>query len=263
MQNRKTIWGKHEGKTNQILQLACGYSQLNLQYFSGGWAIKTEKLSEKSATINLSSLEQATSLVDANIYQTGRSTNLILQPTLPAKPIVFRTNTKIIIRQHQSMRLYIKVPLSIQLYYKQTDADHLLTEVDSERLSDTWFGEPDSGTPAFAGGSLFALQANDLPTAEYEILIPLNIQNNSTQLLDLQRLLVHVEIMNVYQVGARLIADTATIEFKGQGQVGNLQIGTDKTIHGTNPVLVGKARQASNRTILGHSFHFIKQMTQL
>ena len=263
MPRQKNIWGKHEGKPNQHIQFESGYCSLQLCYFSGGWSVSQQKREEASPDTNYQIVTNESDLPDAHLFQTGRSANLFIQPALPPKSIVFKGNKKIIIRPHQTLRIYVATPIYIQLYYKQVDADHFLAEYETERITDTWFGEPDSGSPAFSVGSRYATSPEELNVAKHEVIVPVNIQNNTTQLLDLQRLLIRVELMNVYQVGEQLMADLETIEFKGQGQVGNLHFATDKAVHGSAPVLISKARQASNRNILGHSFHFIKQMTQL
>ena len=263
MSKQKNIWGKHEGKPNQQIQFESGYCSLHLKYFTGGWSVSQQKTAEPAAETNYQIVADESDLPDAHLFQTGRSANIFIQPALPPKSIVFKGNKKIVIRPHQTLRIYIATPIYIQLYYKQVDADHFLAEYETERITDTWFGEPDSGSPAFSVGSRFATNPEGLEIAKYEIIVPVNIQNNTTQLLDLQRLLIRVELMNIYQVGDHLVSDLETIEFKGQGQVGNLHFSTDKAVHGNSPVLLSKARQASNRNILGHSFHFIKQMTQL
>jgi len=263
MQNKETIWGKHEGKGDRMIHIEGGHCSLKLKYLNGGWTIQHETLTKTADDFRFEYLTSNDKLGNAHIYQTGRSANLVVQPAMPPKPVVFRSNTKIIIRPQQTLRIYLIVPLYIQLYYKSAEADNLLAEFDTERLSDTWFGEPDSGTPAFAVGSRFGMNANDLQAAAHEILVPVNIHNSSTQLLELQRLLVRVDMMNIYQKGEQLIADLGIVEFKGQGQVAHIDFTTEKSTHGDSPRLIGKSRQASNRNLLGHSFHFIKQMTQL
>lgn len=263
MQKQKLIWGKYEGNDEQLLQLSGGYCQLELKHFPGGWAIASNQAAEPQDQMQLSRTNTSRFPENPQLFQTGRSSNLFIQPALPPKPVVFRAAKTISIRQHQTMRIYLAAPLHIQLFYKSTDAENLLAEFATERLSDTWFGEPDAGIAAFAAGSRFGLQPEQLALNQHEVLIPVNIQNNSTQLLDLQRLLVRVELMNLYQVGDTMVSDMTFIEFKGPGQTGQLNFGTDKGLHGSAPLLLAKARQASNRNLLGHSFHFIKQFTQL
>jgi len=263
MHKKQEIWGKHDGKAEQLMHFEGGYCSLAMKYLSGGWIIKQEKRTELAAELSFYQDTEDKRLSDAQIYQTGRSSGLYILPAMPPKPVVFRSNKKISIRQHQTLRIYLAVPLYIQLYYQQIENDNLLCEFETERLSDTWFGEPDSGTPAFTVGSRFALQSNDLEVNHHEVIVPVNIHNNSPQLLDLQRLLVRVDLMNLYLVNNSLTSDLGTIEFKGQGQTGQLTFTTDKAIHGATPRQIAKARVASNRNILGHSFHFIKQITQL
>ncbi len=261
MQRQIKIWGKHEGKLNQLFELQSGNCSIQLRHFAGGWEVANEKLKEPVAATGLQISEMKEKLGNSNIYFTGRSANMYIQPALPPKAIVFRNSSKILIRPHQSMRIFLAVPIYIQLYYSQVNPEHLLTEFETHRLTDTWFGEPDFGIPSFSVGSRYAMQADELEVSHNEVIVPVNIYNNSTQLLDVQRLLVRVELMNLYKVGDRFISDMGTVEFKGPGQFSHLNFSTEKNIHGANPQAISKARQAWNRNILGHSFHFIKQMT--
>lgn len=260
MQKQGKIWGKHEGKVNQLFTLQSGYCSLQIRHCLGGWEVQSEKLQEPISELLFESTEQPEKITDAAIYYTGRSNNLFIQPALPPKAIVLRNRTKIVIRAHQSLRIYLAVPLYVQLYYSQINADHLLTEFETQRLTDTWFGEPDMGIAAFSVGSRFALNMEELNASSHEVIVPVNIYNNSTQLLDMQRLLIRVELMNLYKVNNQFISEMGTVEFKGPGQHSHINFSTEKTIHGTNPQPIAKARQTWNRNILGHSFHFIRQM---
>lgn len=263
MHRKPEFWGKHEGKAEQIMHFEGGYCSLTMKYINGAWVIKQDKTSIIAQELSFTQKADNQSINDAQIYQTGKSSVLYVLPAMPPKPVVFRSNKKINIRQHQSLRIYLAVPLYVQLYYKQVENDNLLSEFETERLSDTWFGEPDSGTPAFTVGSRFALKPEELAVSQHEVIVPVNIHNNSQQLLDLQRLLIRVDMMNLYLVDNTLISDLGTVEFKGQGQTGQLTFTTDKAVHGSAPKQVAKARVTSNRNILGHSFHVIKQITQL
>ncbi len=263
MQRVKPVWGKYEGKNEQEFVFQGGFTSITLKRFYGGWMIRENKQESCFENFSFELVEQNTEDRDMGLFQTGRSEILFVQPALPVKPVVFRNNKSLSVSPRQTFRIFLAIPVNIQFYYSQVDPEHLFSEYSTERLSDTWFGEPDNGEPAFSVGSRFARQIDQLASGYFEASCPVQISNNSNQLLDLQRLIIHVENLNLYQKGVHLVTDSVSIEFKGKDQVSNLHFSTERSIHGEAPLLVGKARQVTSKNILGKSFHFIKNFTQL
>ncbi|WP_423126596.1 DUF432 domain-containing protein [Gaoshiqia sp. Z1-71] len=262
MQKTKSIWGKYEGKPGRFFKFKGGFTEIQVKRFAGGWMFKENRTETAHDTFSADISEEGEALLEAQIYQTGRSEILFAQPALPKKPVVFRNNKPMIVSPMQSIRLFLSVPVNIQFYFSQPKNENLMCEFSTFRLSDTWFGEPDGGEPAFSIGSRFALQGDQLQKEYYDAVCPVHIQNNSNQALDLQRLIIHVENLNTYQKSNQLVTDLVTIEFKGQDMISSLQFSTEKGLHGESPLLISKARMATSKNILGQSFHFIKNFTQ-
>lgn len=263
MHKTKSIWGRYDGKADKLFLFQGGFCRISLKHFSGGWIIKEQRTSEAFGEFSFDVLENAEELNEPHLFQTGRSDILYAQPALPVKPIVFRNNTTLTVSPKQSLQIFLAVPVNIQFYFGQVETEHLITEFSTQRLSDTWFGEPDNGEPAFSVGSRFSTQQNQLDATYFEAVIPIRIHNISNQLMDLQRLIIHVEHLNLYQKGGQLLTDVVSIEFKGQDSISSLQFSTEKSLHGESPQLLSKARQATSKNILGKSFHYIKNFTQL
>ena len=263
MQSVKQVWGRYEGKNKQEFVFQGGFTRIILKRSYGGWMIRENKQESCFDFFSFEPAEQNTEDRDMSLFQTGHSEILFVQPALPVKPVVFRNNKSLAISPRQTFRIFLAIPVNVQFYYSQVDPEHLFSEYSTERLSDTWFGEPDNGEPAFSVGSRFAGQIDQLASRYFEATCPVLISNNSNQLLDLQRLIIHVENLNLYQNKEQLVTDSVSIEFKGKDLISNLHFSTEKSIQGEAPLLVGKARQLTNKNILGKSFHFIKNITQL
>ena len=261
-EKKKTIWGKYELKPESTFQFAAGEQTVSLKRLPNGWMFYNEKKEELIDELRFSFDQPFQSNGNESIFQTGRSDIFYFAPALPSKPVVLRNNKSIKISPHHSIKFYLAVPLNIQFYYSQLDEEHFMTEFALKSLSDTWFGETDSGEPAFAIGNRSSLFSEKLEVQPYEILCPVKINNQSHHQLELERLLIRVENLAIYIKNGQLISNQLHIDFKGTDQVSNLHFSTDKTIHGENPQQVAKARGLTTKTILGKSFHFIKNFTQ-
>lgn len=262
MSSKNQVWGKYELKTEDAWQFTGGEAVVSVKRLPYGWMIEQATVTEKSDAITFKRLSSSPPTGNENIYQTGRSEILHVLPSLPVKPVVLRNNKTIKITPKQSIKLFLAVPINVQLFYSLTDQEHVITEMAMEKLSDTWFGEADSGEPAFSIGQGSSLTPEELNIKNYEALCPVKITNSSNHLLELERLIIRVENMAIYIKNNQLITSRALIDFKGTDQTSNLDFSTDKKIHGDHPVLVSKARNAGVKSILGKSFHFIKHFTQ-
>jgi len=262
MENKKSIWGKYELKNGENFQFEGGRTLVFVRRLTNGWMISGKTQNEISNQLAFEACEPFQPTGDEAIFQTGRSEVLHVQPALPLKPVVLRNNKTINVSPKQSIKLYLAIPLNVQFYYSQADEEHLMHEVSLDILSDTWFGESDNGEPAFSIGQRVSLSPEDLELKKHEAFCPVKINNNSNHLLELQRLIIRVENLSLYQTHNQFITSRLSIDFKGPDQISNLDFSTDKSIHGDHPVLLAKARNPVTKTILGKSFYFIKHLTQ-
>ncbi|HKJ40633.1 MAG TPA: DUF432 domain-containing protein [Sunxiuqinia sp.] len=256
------VWGKYELKKDDAWRFSGGLVAVSIKRITNGWMVSQELLSPKSGSLAFERLSAFKPNGSETIYQTGRSEILHLLPSLPVKPVVLRNNKTIRIMSKQSVKLYLAIPINVQLLYGQPDQEHVITEMALESLSNTWFGETDGGEAAFSVGQRVAMNPDDLKLTNFEAICPVKITNTSNHLLELERLIIRVENMALYLKNDQLIASKVNIEFKGPEQISNLAFSTDNKIHGENPVLVAKSRNSGTKSILGKSFHFIKHFTQ-
>ena len=262
MSNKNQVWGKYELKNEEAWSFTGGFVKGIIKRLSNGWIINSEKNIDAPEQLVFENTKEFVTNGSETVFQTGRSDILHVSPSLPVKPVVLRNNKNIKISPKQSIKLYVAIPLNFQFCYSQADLDHLLAEIEMEKLSDTWFGETDNGEPAFSIGQHVALQPAELLLKNHEALCPVKITNNSNHLLEVERLIIRVENLALYSKNNQLITSRVFIDFKGQDQISNLHYSTDKRIHGEHPVLVANPRNAGTKSILGKSFHFIKHFTQ-
>ena len=130
------------------------------------------------------------------------------------------------------------------------------------RLSDTWFGEPDEGEPAFALGNFYWQDASLLNVLPWEAVCPVHILNNSNLLLEVQRLIIRVENLALIRSGNQLLTSMVEIEYKGRDQVSSASYHLDKTIHGKEYIQITEPRSTVAKSSLKINFHFIKNIYQ-
>ena len=191
-------------------------------------------------------------------YQTGNSSSLVLAPALQTKPLVFK-GSDISILPSQKLTFFVKIPMVIQVYNNAKQDENLIAEIVHTRLSDTWFGEPDNGEPAYLLGSDFYLNIREMEIKNYETICPIQVFNHSDKLLELQRLIIRVENMTLYKVNNNVVTSLVKIEYKGKDSISSAGYGVSKAYHGDKPHVICKPR-SENESQLKINFHFIRNI---
>ena len=260
--NPNSFWKKYEFAENQTRSFKAGYAEISVKHIESGWLVKSRKTDLASDDLLVEEIPEFADDSDVLRFYTGESHQLMVVPALPDKAVVFRNNKNIKISARESANLFFRIPLTIQFYFQEVKDENRLMEIPLQRLSDTWFGEIDSGEPAYSIGGNFNESLSEVRATTWEAISSVKILNNTAGVLEVQRLILRVEDFNIYLKNKQLLASHATIEFKGQEQIGSVNLGVSNEIHGEKPVLIAKSRSSDTKNLLRRSFFFIKNMYQ-
>ncbi len=236
---------------SKIINIGCVQLQANRK--NEGWFLTTTDNCPDDDIL----LSTESTLSD--YFQTGKSNSLIIAPALPAKPMVFK-GSGLNVLPGQKITFFLKIPLAFQIYFSKVQPENLLREITYKRLSDTWFGEPDSGEPAFALGSEYYLSMDEIRITDFEAVCPVIVHNTSTTNLNVQRLIIRDEFVTLYKNEDKIITSVVNIEFKGDDIAGEVDYNYSKQFHGEKEEILAKPRNTTGKKLLNLSFHFIKNI---
>jgi len=195
----------------------------------------------------------------SDYFRTGKSDTLIIAPGLPSKPLVFK-GTGLNVLPDQKITFFLKIPLSFQIYFSKIKPENILKEIAYKRLSDTWFGDPDSGEPAFALGSEYFLNMDEIEITDLEAICPVIVHNTSSAILNVQRLIIRDENVTLYKNENKIVTSVVNVEFKGNDIAGEVDYLYLKEYNGENQEVLSKPRNTSGKNLLKLNFHFIKNI---
>ena len=250
---QKSIYRKYQLQPGASELIECNSFLLGLKHEKEGWFVKVFEDTSDVESVN------ADEITSGEYFHSGKSNTLIITPALQFKPLVFK-GIKMVIAPNQRLTFFIKIPLVLQLYFSKIQEGNLLKEIPSRRLSDTWFGEPDSGVAAFSLGSEYQLNFSDVETLETETVCPVNIFNNWDQPLEVQRLIIKADNMTLFRKDNKIVSSVVKLEYKGQDSISAVSYGTSKQFHGDNPEILAKARSNDTKSLLKTNFHFIRNI---
>jgi hypothetical protein len=248
-----SILKKHKFQTGETRLIDIGCVQLSATRKNEGWhLITTDNCPHDDIDLSENSIL-------ADYFQTGNSNTLIIAPALPAKPLVFK-GTGLNVLPNQKLTFFLKIPLGFQIYFSKIQAENLLREITYKRLSDTWFGEPDSGEPAFSLGSEYFLDIDEIKINGLEAICPVVVHNSSSEILNVQRLIIRDEHVSLYKNAGKIVTSVVNIEFKGNDVAGEVDYHYSKQYNGEKQEIIAKPRNPSGKNLLKLNFHFIKNI---
>ncbi len=247
------VFGKHKFDKGEVKSFFIGNSALWAKRENEGWYIQGK---EKQEVQN-----EPIDFARAEYFQTGQSDSIVIAPALPEKPIVFKSS-QIKILPKQKFIFFLKFPISVQIFYSRNSEGNMLKEIPSKRLSDTWFGDSDSGEAAFALGDEYFLDFNTIETSPFEAICPVSVFNNSPNIFEIQRQIIRVENLSLYNKANRIVTSLIQVEYKGQQILSSANYHYSKIFNGGKQDILSKARNDNGKNLLKINFHFIKNIYQ-
>jgi len=158
----------------------------------------------------------------------------------------------------QKVTLFLKIPLTFQIYFSKVQPENLLREITYKRMSNTWFGEPDAGEPAFTLGSEYFLNFDEIPIGSFEAICPVTVKNTASENLSVQRLIIRDEFLSIYRNNNKMVTSHIVIEFKGKDIISSVDYQYSKQYNGEKSEILAKPRNSSGKNMLKLNFHFLK-----
>ncbi len=251
--NLESILKKHKLAVGETRLIDIGCVQLSATRKNEGWhLITTDNCPHDDIDLDTESTLH-------DYFQTGKSDSLVIAPALPVKPLVFK-GSGLNVLPSQKLTFFLKIPLSFQIYFAKIQPENLLKEITYKRLSDTWFGEPDSGEPAFSLGNEYFLDMNEIEITDFEAICPVTVHNVSHEILNVQRLIIRDENVTLYKNENKIVTSVVRVEFKGNDVASEVDYQYSKLYNGEKQEILAKPRNTSGKNLLKINFHFIKNI---
>lgn len=194
---------------------------------------------------------------EGEFFQSGKSNSLSIHPALPAKPLVFK-GSKLFVTPKQRVTFFIKIPLDIEIFHSKNLPENRLKTITPVRLSDTWFGEPDTGEPAFSIGNEYFLNSQEIETSILNAVCPVSIFNSSPAIMAVERLIIRTDNLTLYANSGQIITSVVEIDYKGKDIISSADYHYSKIHHGEKQEVLVKPRNTGG--LLKKNFHFIKSI---
>lgn len=189
----------------------------------------------------------------------GRERELVFAPALPNLPVLVEPESPFHLLPGASARVYLAIPVTVVAKAEVSGA--VLHEIPSSVLSQTWFGELESGELCYRLPTALSREAFKEPKPD-RITAPVQIRNDSTETLPVTRLCLRVSHLAVYCDGEGLWTSETEVRFQGGSKASRISVQTGPPKEASGAVLVGAAREAGPVGKVGRSFRSLRKWTK-
>lgn len=183
---------------------------------------------------------------------------LQITPGMPKLPVLVEPESPFHVLPGASARAYLQIPVSVIL--KFGSGGWLLDEFPSSPLSETWFGELESGELCYwLATGLSRKPFENLPGDRIQA--PVYIQNDSAETLQVTRLCLRVAHLSIYQQADQLWASETNVRFQGGSGSSNIDIQSGPPPEAGDAGLVGEPREKGPASRVGRTFRSLRKWT--
>lgn len=256
MRNDGTIWGGVELSEGETRHWQVRRRLLWLRREKNRWLYATDLNGRRTVEALVSGARKPDELPWNSIVGLRPETTRLM-PALPDQPVLLKSSDPVQILPGGRLRLLLAVPLWIQL-----SGGVSVFDLETDPLSRTWFGDTLTGEAAYALEIQDWMVRREMQTGGGHIQVPLQIANDSQELLSFQRLLVRVVHLSVYGAGELLFTNDVGVTFRSVNQYSQISFSSSSSLDPGGSVLLQDPRQRVSENLIRRSFLFFRNLTE-
>lgn len=252
------IWTKYALKNNQIYFWHVGNNQFYLSLIEKEIQIaKIEAGVSENDLFNPVNLSDIPNDIDWKSYIIDKSATVHLQPAMPDRPLVIKTEREIFVMPGKSLTLYARIPVWLSFYFHSVSSENLLVQDSSVELSSTWFGTPDNGVLSYSLYNPVTLSLKNATSNDYEIICPLKISNDAHTSLKLDKISLDVDYLKIFHGHIGLCTNEVRIKYKGENSLSDTSFGKQAPAFLNDSKILAQERDPDSKNLLRRSFDFL------
>ena len=198
--------------------------------------------------------------LDWTRFVTRADARLKIVPALPDRPVVVRPATPIVILPERCGRFFFRVPLWVRFVSAPDGRETTMAEIPTRHLASIWFGDLATGELCYAIEAHLQRNLEHLVIDRSFAACEVVVRNDSYERLRFERICVHVEHMQLFELGDRLWTNEVRVAFRGAEQINQLTFLPHPPAGAADSVVISEPRIVPETNLIKRSFAFIRQI---
>jgi hypothetical protein len=181
-----------------------------------------------------------------------------IRPALPSRPVVIQTGTPLTLLPRAQARIFVRVPLWVQVELQDEGGWIVLEEVATVQLSDTWWGDLTTGELCFFQPTQARRVFSPELLAEHLAVCPLLLVNRSTQSLPVEKFAFQVPNLSLFSCSGGFWADESIVHFQDDAEGVRVEITGRPPVEARDPIRVSEPRSPVSRGFSARTFQRLR-----
>lgn len=254
------IWDSFEVLDNNYHFRQIGPLKFWIRNHNNEWLIAYDRFPEEKESIASEILKEGDENISWNRFIiSGNERNIHLSPVTPGRAIVVKPESQLKIAAGAEALFYLLFPAKIKISVGNKKTK--ITEISSQILSNTWFGEPHAGEMCFSLKTSARRTIEGLIPRPHQVVCPVHINNNSQSELNFTRLCIRTEYLSIYQGKDWLWSNKVFVTFRGDSHVSKIKYDHGKPDYEKPMELISPPRSKPSKDFSLKSFDTFKIFT--
>jgi hypothetical protein len=176
-----------------------------------------------------------------------------LSPALPDRLVVVEPDVEFRLVQGARARLYVRVPLSLQVSIEAKARTPLL-QLPTVVMSDTWWGSLEEGELGYALPTFGRRQLSDVDYEDHLCICTLQLENRSTEDLRVDKIALRTRHLSLYADGPRIWSDVTRVRYLGDDTGSRIRIVSGAPDEAGAAKLATPSRERPERSFTARTF---------
>jgi len=193
----------------------------------------------------------------------GPEPRLRLRPALPNRPIVIETGTPLTLLPRAQARIFVRVPLWIQIELLEDGQALILEEIPTVQLSDTWWGDQTSGELCYFQSTQARRVFSEELLTDHLAVCPLLLVNRSTLSLPVDKFSFQAPHLSLFGSRGGFWADESVVHFQDETEGVRVEITGRPPAEAQDPVRISEPRSPMSRGFSARTFQRLRMFPGL
>jgi hypothetical protein len=193
----------------------------------------------------------------------GGSPQIRIRPALPSRPLVIQTGTPLTLVPRAQARIFVRVPLWVQIELQDEGGSIVLEEFSTVQLSDTWWGDLTTGELCFFQPTHARRIFSPELLAEHLAVCPLLLLNRSSQSLPVEKFAFQVPNLSLFSCSGGFWADESVVHFQDETEGVRVEMTGRPPAEALDPVRVSEPRAPVSRGFSARTFQRLRMFPGL
>lgn len=254
-------WREHDLEGRGPVTVQVGPVRLHLQAVAGEIRAAWERSAALEGPWNEDAWVEDAAELEWTRWAPGRWTGRVaLAPAFPDRPVVVTPGDPFHLMGGAEARIYVRLPLWIQLQAVHQDGPVPLASVPTSEWSDTWWGTPEEGELCYWLQTRARRAVTEALFQPHMVVCPLHLVNHSAHDLHVDKIALRVEYLSLYEQDGATWSDATRVRYQGEAEGSRLEMAGKPPREAPQASLLARPRTKMARGFSARTFARLRSL---